>query len=40
MESRHDEFEEIEDAAGFVAGLKEGDTHLADADRFVHSLLR
>jgi hypothetical protein len=40
MERRHDEFEKIEDAAGFVAGLKEGDAYLADADRFVHSHLR
>jgi hypothetical protein len=40
MESRHDEFEKIEDAAGFVAGLKESNAHLADGDRFVHSHLR
>ena len=31
--------EEIERIVGFVAGLEEGDTHLADADRFMHSLL-
>jgi hypothetical protein len=39
-EGRDGEFEQIEGATGFVAGLKEGDAHLADADRFVHSHLQ
>jgi hypothetical protein len=39
-EWRQGEFEEVEGAKGFMAGLKKGDAYLADADRFVHSLLR
>jgi hypothetical protein len=34
------DFEEIENTTGFVAGLEEGDAHLADADRVVHSHLQ
>jgi hypothetical protein len=35
-ERRDGEFEEIEDAAGLVAGFVEGNAHRADANGFVH----